>query len=138
MIGYFANLRKPKLVLWCYLAWYVAMVSLYFDPSLRLWLSSLGIAGIIGFALNLATMQTGMKPDRWVVFRLYIFPFCVSSYSALIKDKGFVLLFPCNAIHIAVGLSACLCILLFHAFCKILPGRKTAELPVEYRRSDAA
>lgn len=94
MLQYFANLERTKIILWCYLCWCYAIITLYFDPLPNLCLSALGIAGIIGVALNLAAKQKGQPPDRWVIFRLYIFPFCVSSYSALIKGKGFSLLSP--------------------------------------------
>ena len=125
VLKYFAQLKPPKLVLWCYLAWYIAIVICYFDRSPSLWLSSLGIAGIIGFALNLATQQQGQEADRWVVFRLYVFPFCVSSYSALIKGKGFFFLFPTELASLGCGIMACLFILAFHRASKMISGRST-------------
>ena len=112
MIRYIRQLEPTKTILWCYLVWYFAIVSQYFDPTPSLWLSSLGIAILIGFALNLAAAQKGQGPDRWVVFRLYVFPFCVSSYSALIKGKGFFLLFPSESKPFLLGLSSCLAFLL--------------------------
>jgi hypothetical protein len=102
-----AELENTKLVLWCYLIWYLSIVTRYFDPSPTLWLSSIGIAAFIGFALNLAARQGYTSPDRWVVFRLYLFPFCVSSYSALIKGKGFFLLFPRDLPSLLTGACAC-------------------------------
>ena len=107
MLRYLATLENTKLILWCYLVWYVSIVSRYFDPSPTLWLSSIGIAAFIGFALNLAARQGNTTPDRWVVFRLYLFPFCVSSYSALIKGKGFFLLFPRDLPSLLTGVTAC-------------------------------
>lgn len=108
MTNYFAELPLTKLVLWCYLVWYFAIVIQYFDPTINLWLSSVGIAILIGFALNLAASQKGQMPDRWVIFRLYLFPFCVSSYSALIKGKGFFLLFPTELGPLVIAVAACL------------------------------
>ena len=32
--------------------------------------------------------------DRWQIFRLFLMPFCVSSFAALVKDAGFLLVFP--------------------------------------------
>ena len=32
--------------------------------------------------------------DRWQIFRLFLMPFCVSSFSALVKEAGYVLVFP--------------------------------------------
>ena len=30
----------------------------------------------------------------WQIFRLFLMPFCVSSFAALVKDAGYVLIFP--------------------------------------------
>ncbi len=123
MIAYIAALKLPKLILWCYLAWYVAIVACYFDPMPTLWLSSLGIAGIIGFALTLATQQQNQRAESWIIFRLYLFPFCVSSYSALIKGKGFILLFPCELKSFLCGVLACVAVVCAHLICKRFSGR---------------
>ena len=128
MVAYFASLKAPKLILWCYLAWYVAIVARYFDPMPTLWMSSIGIAAIIGFALTLATQQQGQRADRWVRFRLYLFPFCVSSYSALIKGKGFILLFPCEMRGLVGGIMACGLVVTVHLLCKFL--RRSASAPI--------
>lgn len=118
LISYFAALRPPKLVLWCYLAWYFAVVACYFDPSPAIWLSALGISGLIGIALIFATGVPGQRTDPWTKFRLFLFPFCVSSYSTLIKGKGFILLFPTQAKPLIAGLSACAAMLLVHFICR--------------------
>lgn len=94
MLRYFASLPASRLILWCYLIWYLCLVFLYFDPSPVLWASSVGMSAIIGTALLLSTARKGSKPDGWTTFRLFLMPFCVSSYSALIKGKGFILIFP--------------------------------------------
>ena len=120
MIAYFARLRLPKLVLWCYLAWYLAIVPFYFDRSLLLWLSALGIAGLIGCGLIFATMVPGRAMERWTKFRLFAFPFCVSSYSALIKGKGFILLFPTEVKPLAAGITACIAVIAFRQLCRAL------------------
>jgi hypothetical protein len=62
-----------------------------------LWGNSLGIALVVGTALVLSTTPWPIlwdRLDRWQIMRLYLMPFCVSSYSALIKGQGFVFLFP--------------------------------------------
>ena len=126
MITYFAGLNRPRLILWCYLAWYIAVVCLYFDASPVLWISSLGISLLIGFALNLATRQPNQKTDPWIVFRLFLIPFCVSSYSALIKGKGFILLFPPNLKSLLVCSLACFGVIAFHFVCRLIaPPEKT-------------
>ena len=121
MLRYLATLENTKLILWCYLVWYVSIVSRYFDPSPTLWLSSLGIAAFIGFALNLAARHGNTAPDRWVVFRLYLFPFCVSSYSALIKGKGFFLLFPRDLPSLLTGACACAAFVIIAKWLKHYP-----------------
>jgi hypothetical protein len=120
MITYFARLNRPRLILWCYLAWYVAVVCQYFDASPVLWISSLGISLLIGFALNLATRQPSQKIEPWIVFRLFLIPFCVSSYSALIKGKGFILLFPPNLNSLLVCSLSCFGVIVLHFVCRLI------------------
>lgn len=114
MIAYLAKLPASKLILWCYLAWYVAIMTIYLEASPILWISAVGISVLVGIALNLATRQPNQKVNRWVVFRLFLIPFCVSSYSAMIKGKGFILLFPPDWKHLAIGCSACLGMIALH------------------------
>jgi hypothetical protein len=105
---YLANLGAGKLVLWCFLIWYLAAVIHHFDAAPALWLNALGISAIIGVALYLSVREPGKPaPDRWTVLRLFLMPFCVSSFSQLIKGKGFVLIFPPEAHEILVALAAC-------------------------------
>ena len=108
ILRYFATLPRGKIVLWCYLIWYLSTVSRYFDPSPVIWLNSLGISFVIGIALLLSVGGTGPKfADPWQTFRLFFMPFAVSSFSALIKGHGFVLVFPPSPIQIAAQLAAC-------------------------------
>lgn len=96
LLRYLAELTLPRLVLWCYLIWWFFTLAGYFDPSPRLWFSSLGISAIIGTGLYLSTAYGGRAKTRlepWQIARLYMMPFCVSSFAALIKGKGFVLVF---------------------------------------------
>jgi len=114
LISYLSNLSKGRLILWCYFIWYLVVLVRYFDPSPRLWLTSLGLSLIIGFALYVSTTAAGekkLKLECWQVIRLFMMPFCVSSFSALVKGKGFFLIFSpsLEEILIAVGLCAVLC-----------------------------
>ena len=114
IVHYLATLSKGRLILWCYVIWYLVVLVRYFDPSPRLWLTSLGLSLIIGFALFLSTTAAAeqkVKLERWQVIRLFMMPFCVSSFSALVKGQGFFLIFSPNPIEIliAVGLCALLC-----------------------------
>ena len=106
LLRYFSTLSKGRVVLWCYAIWYVVNVSLHFDPRPRLWLTSLGLSGIIGFALLLSTATGTTRLDRWQVFRLFLMPFCVSSFAALVKDAGFFLVFPPSVRENAIGMGA--------------------------------
>jgi len=96
LVRYFAEMRAAQRVLWCYLVWYLVVLVRYFDPSPTLWLSSLGISGIVGTALYLSTARAGhtrVRLERWQIARLYLMPLCVSSFAALIKGHGFILVF---------------------------------------------
>src|SRR5207247_7148300 len=77
--------------------WYAVNVVNHFDARLQIWLTSLGLSAIIGTALLIGTRSSRHGPtqlDRWQIFRLYLMPFCVSSFAALVKDAGYVLIFP--------------------------------------------
>lgn len=93
---YFRQLTTARFVLWCYFIWWLAVARVYFDPSPILWLNSLGISAIIGTGLLLSTAYAGsvrVAIGPWAVARLYMMPFFVSSFAALIKGRGFVLVF---------------------------------------------
>ncbi|HEY2773007.1 MAG TPA: hypothetical protein VGK20_03020 [Candidatus Binatia bacterium] len=97
LTAYFGRLTNGRVILWSYLIWYLVTVATHFDPRPRLWLTSLGLSAIIGTALVISTRSsaTGSTDlDRWQVLRLYLMPFCVSSFAALVKDAGYVLVFP--------------------------------------------
>jgi len=127
-IRYLAKLSTGRLILWCYFIWYVVVLVRYFDTSLRLWLTSLGMGLIIGVALFISTARAGgaqVKLERWQVIRLFLMPFCVSSFSALVKGRGFVLIFSPNPMEIlaALGLCALLCAAV------VLLKRRARQLP---------
>ncbi|MBD1866042.1 hypothetical protein H6F95_01735 [Cyanobacteria bacterium FACHB-471] len=113
LIQYFYKIKSNKAILWCYLIWYVAIVYFYFDPSPKIWINAIGISAVIGTAL-LLSVSSGKpshgKWDYWQTFRLYLMPFCVSSFSALIKDQGFIIIF---SSRIGENLVAALCCGLF-------------------------
>lgn len=109
LIAYLKGLTLPRIVLWCYLIWYLVMAGSYFDPSPRLWLTSAGLSLVIGFALILSVVCAPQAPrlDRWQIFRLFLIPFCVSSFSALVKDRDFVLIFSPRAAETGLALALC-------------------------------
>jgi hypothetical protein len=97
LLRYFATLTTGRIILWCYAIWYAVNVGHHFDPRPRLWFTSIGLSAIIGIALLISTRtsSTGTtRLDGWQIFRLFLMPFCVSSFAALVKDAGYVLIFP--------------------------------------------
>ena len=97
LLRYLARLTTGRIILWCYAIWYTVNVINHFDTRPRLWLTSIGLSAIIGFALVISTRSSSTgttKLDGWQVFRLFLMPFCVSSFAALVKDAGYILIFP--------------------------------------------
>ena len=127
MISYFARMRVPKRVLWCYLVWYVTVAACYFDPSPVIWLTALGMSALIGIALIFATKVPGRGMERWTVVRLFLFLLCVSIYSALIKGNGFFLIFPTEPRPLLAGLSSCAAMLVFQSACRWLAAGKSRD-----------
>ena len=96
LIHYLAHLSAGRFVLWCYFIWWAVVLVRYFDPRPGIWLTSLGLSVIIGFALLINTTASGkarIRLEPWPTFRLFLTPFCVSSFAALVKDRGFFLIF---------------------------------------------
>lgn len=107
-LRYLANLTPGRTALWCYLIWYLVTVATHFDPSPRIWLSSVGISAIVGVALLLSVAGDGSSDSgKWQKFRLFLMPFCVSSFSALIKDQGYILIFPPQMRDLTVSVILC-------------------------------
>jgi hypothetical protein len=105
MISYLVQLKPGKMVLWCYLIWYLVTVWFYFDPNPKIWINSLGISAVIGIGLLLSVNGSG--GDRWTTIRLFLMPFCVSSFSALIKGHGFFLIFSPQTRQTLITAGAC-------------------------------
>jgi len=108
MREYLIKLPPGKIVLWCYLIWYLVIVGMYFDPAPAIWINSLGISAIIGFALFLSVSSpTAGEANQWQTFRLFLMPFCVSSFSSLIKGRGFIFIFPPRANELLFLFGSC-------------------------------
>lgn len=121
MLRYLLNISSGKIVLWCYLIWYGTTLFFYFDPAPRIWLNSLGISVLIGIALQLGVARpVGARTDHWQTFRLFATPFCVSSFSSLIKDKGFFFVMPPRPLEQAVATGACAAFIVFVFLVKTL------------------
>lgn len=124
VVRYLAQLPNGRIVLWCYLIWYVSTVFHHFDPSPGIWLNAMGISLLIGVALVLSVggVQSALA-NRWQTFRLFAMPFCVSSFSSLIKGQGFILVFPPSVAELATSSGLCL---LFVALALGLRNRRDA------------
>jgi len=111
LFKYLSHLSTGRLILWSYLIWYGVILVRYFDASPTLWLTSLGLSIIIGIALVIIATSSaeGARPlDNWQRFRLFLMPFCVSSFSALVKGHGFILIFSPKLIENLVAAGLCL------------------------------
>ena len=127
MFAYLSKLTKGKVTLWCYLIWYLVTVYFYFDPAPRLWLNSLGISVVIGFALLLSVAKPDAETrDYWQIFRLFMIPFAVSSFSSLIKDNNFIFVIPPHPHEQIVAVSACLLFITFVYLIKTAKNRAIA------------
>ena len=96
IVGYLAGLTAGRLLLWCYFLWYLVVLVRYFDPDPLLWLTSFGMSLIIGVALYISTTASAGVRGRlgfWPTVRLFMMPLCVSSFAALVKGRGFYLVF---------------------------------------------
>jgi hypothetical protein len=108
-LRYLSELKPGKITLWCYLIWYLVTVVAHFDASPGIWLSSLGISAVVGVALQLSVRgESAASSDHWQTFRLFLMPFCVSSFSALIKGQGYILVLPSrpSELYLSLVLSA--------------------------------
>jgi hypothetical protein len=112
LIQYLYEIKLDKAILWCYLIWYVTVVCFHFDPSVKIWINSIGISAVIGTGLMLSVSSRKGERDRWQAFRLYLMPFCVSSFSALIKEQGFIVFISPNIKETIVSGSCCVLFLL--------------------------
>lgn len=125
---YMAGLTTPRLVLWCYLLWYAVVLVGHFDPSPRLWITSFGLSVIIGVALILNArigLPANSRVDPWQAFRFFMMPFCVSSFSALVKGQGFVLVFSPHAGEVATCVGVCVAFIATAWLCRArMPSRR--------------
>lgn len=103
-------MSRGRFALWCYFIWWVVVLVRYFDADPKIWLTSLGLSVIIGIALFINTTSSGttrVRLEPWPTFRLFLTPFCVSSFAALVKGRGFVLIFSPRWEEMTIALGAC-------------------------------
>ena len=123
LIQYLYEIKLDKAILWCYLIWYVTVVCFHFDPSLKIWINSIGISAVIGTGLMLSVSSSKGERDHWQAFRLYLMPFCVSSFSALIKEEGFIVFISPNIKETMVSVSCCVLFLLVILVVKVFKNK---------------
>lgn len=112
LMKYFREIKLNKLILWCYLIWYLVIITFHFDPTPKIWINAMGICIVIGTALILSVSNSNDKVDYWQVFRLYLMPFCVSSFSSLIKDQGFIVIISPKPQETILAILSCVIFLL--------------------------
>jgi len=127
LLNYLGTLHAGKIALWCYLIWYLVMTVFNFDARPALWANSLGISAVIGTGLVLSVLPPAgfAAMDKWAVARLFIMPFCVSSFAALIKDRGFVIVCSPSARDNLIAIAACALFVIVVMICKSI-GRPAA------------
>ena len=123
LIQYLCEIKLDKAILWCYLIWYVIVVCFHFDPSVKIWINSIGISAVIGTGLMLSVSSSKGERDHWQAFRLYLMPFCVSSFSALIKEQGFIVFISPNIKETIVSVSCCVLFLLVILVVKVFKNK---------------
>ena len=121
---YFYQIKLDKAILWCYLIWYFVIVYFYFDLSPKIWINAVGISAVIGtgLMLSVSSQKIGQR-DHWQTFRLYLMPFCVSSFSALIKGQGFIVVIPPKIEEATVAILCCAIFLLVIILIKLINKR---------------
>jgi hypothetical protein len=120
LFRYLRQLDKARIILWCYAIWYIVVLVRYFDPSPALWITSLGLSAIIGCALWLSTRAAigTSRLNGWGLFRLFLMPFCVSSFAALVKGRDFILVFSPRLHENLIAVALC------GIFCALVAGLK--------------
>uniref|UniRef100_A0A6U2Z8K1 Uncharacterized protein n=2 Tax=Lotharella globosa TaxID=91324 RepID=A0A6U2Z8K1_9EUKA len=108
-ISFWAHACRPPLMpVWFLLFWYIYVMAFFGADDASVWGTAVGIMFIIGFTLtgNMyhAPFEKYWSEKKWATLRVFIIPFCVSSYSSSVslqQDK-FVFIFPKDA-GITVG-----------------------------------
>ena len=60
---YFTNLSTGRIILWCYLIWYLVVLFHYFDPNLLIWLTSLGWRQLLARRSTSVRRRTGTSSE---------------------------------------------------------------------------
>jgi hypothetical protein len=75
MFGYLSRLSNGMKILWCYLIWYLYFGFKYFESDLELRCRSLGIALLVGLALNINSFCSFKAiinaSSKWQILRFF-------------------------------------------------------------------
>lgn len=82
---------------------------------------------IIGFALMISIWRGKDAIENWQMFRLFLMPFCVSSFAALVKGRGFILVFSSRVGENLLALACCATFCAFIAALKFARRRPPAH-----------
>lgn len=93
----------PLCLIFSYFIWYLWIISNFPVPSevsIKIWPNAACMSIFVGTVLNANAYIPPLKQHfalrKWSIFRFYVIPFCVSSYSSIAQQHSFVLLFPAS------------------------------------------
>lgn len=126
-LRYLARLEARRVLLWSALIWYAVTMARHATANPDIWLGAAGVAGVVGVILAANAIPPGgtwRALGFWPAARFFLIPFCVSSFSAVMREVGFVVIFPRNvADNLAAGGAVAAFLLLCGAARRLRRGR---------------
>lgn len=98
-IRYLTRLDARRALLWSGFIWYAVLMGRHASLVPGAWVNAAGIALVVGLMLTANAIPAGgtwRQLDRWSLRRFFLIPFCVSSFSVVMRDTGLVVIFPRN------------------------------------------
>lgn len=96
-LNYLGRLDMRRSLLWSGFIWYAVLMARHATLASGPWLNAVGIALVVGLILAANAIPSGgtwRQLGRWPLLRFFLIPFCVSSFSAAMRDAGLVAIFP--------------------------------------------
>lgn len=96
-LSYLARLETRRLLLWSAFIWYAVTMARHATADPRVWLGAAGIAAVVGVMLTANAIPAGgswREPGFWPTLRFFLIPFCVASFSSVMREVGLVVIFP--------------------------------------------
>lgn len=97
--SYLTRLDARRLLLWSALLWYAVTMARHATADPRVWLGAAGIASVVGVMLAANAIPAGGSwrgLGFWPALRFFLIPFCVASFSSVMREVGLVVVFPRN------------------------------------------